>query len=487
MKSRDIYQSEVKTKYGKGENYHTNLYSKLLCLITNKLATLDPFGVGIELEGGKTNWNDSVNGLPGLFGSSTCETLELKRLIQFLLNTNKTSSFEDILIPKEIMKFVKDLFKLLNRLSSDFNSSAFEYWNESANIKETFRAKVKFGIDGEEKPLTKTFINRFLKLALKKIECGLENAFDKNTGVLNSYFINEVETFDTVKNDTSEYIIPKKFRQIPTALFLEGPMHFIRTSKDLAREQYTAVKNSPLYDTKLKMYKVCESMSKMPKELGRCTVFSPGWLENESIFLHMEYKFLLETLKNKMYSEFFEDLKNAFVPYQDPEVYGRSILENSSFIVSSANTNENLHGTGFVARLSGSTAEFIHMWLYMNLGFEPFFLNNEGKLNFMLSPILPADFFSESTREVSWTYNDKSEKISLPKNHYAFVFLSNTLVIYENINLKNTYGKNACKVKSYKLIDKNGKEETFETEVLDEKSSLQIRKGIYKVIHVKLI
>ena len=91
-------------------------------------------------------------------------------------------------------------------------------------------------------------------------------------------------------------------------------------------------------------------------EIGRARVFSPGWFENESIWLHMEYKYSLELLRNELYDEFFQDFKKVFVPFFDPAVYGRSIIENSSFIVSSANPDRSLHGNGFVARLSGATA-----------------------------------------------------------------------------------------------------------------------------------
>ena len=48
------------------------------------MASLDPSGIGIEMETVKPNWYDALNGLPGLMGSSISETLELKRLIQFL-------------------------------------------------------------------------------------------------------------------------------------------------------------------------------------------------------------------------------------------------------------------------------------------------------------------------------------------------------------------------------------------------------------------
>ena len=38
------------------------------------------------MEGGKPGWNDAMNGLPGLFGSGTPETFELKRLVNFIIN-----------------------------------------------------------------------------------------------------------------------------------------------------------------------------------------------------------------------------------------------------------------------------------------------------------------------------------------------------------------------------------------------------------------
>jgi len=42
--------------------------------LANKAASLDPSGIGIEMEANKPNWYDSLNGLPGLLGSSISET-----------------------------------------------------------------------------------------------------------------------------------------------------------------------------------------------------------------------------------------------------------------------------------------------------------------------------------------------------------------------------------------------------------------------------
>ena len=155
------------------------------------------------------------------------------------------------------------------------------------------------------------------------------------------------------------------------------------------------MKNSDLYDTKLSMYKVNASLQDASFELGRARAFTPGWLENESIWLHMEYKYLLELLRSGLYTEFFEDFHKAAVPFLDPKVYGRSIYENSSFIASSKNPNQAYHGKGFVARLSGSTIEFISMWKLMMFGSHIFTVKN-GELAFAPEPAVPAYLIPEN-------------------------------------------------------------------------------------------
>ena len=96
------------------------------------------------------------------------------------------------------------------------------------------------------------------------------------------------------------------------------------------------------------------SFSENAPSNGRVRAFTPGWLERESVFLHMEYKYFLGMLKAGLYDRFYEAVQDALIPYQKPEVYGRSILENSSFLASSANPDPSVHGQGFVARLSGA-------------------------------------------------------------------------------------------------------------------------------------
>jgi hypothetical protein len=174
-------------------------------------------------------------------------------------------------------------------------------------------------------------------------------------------------------------------------------VHALRTGYSVtgARDLYTRVKESLLYDEALGMYKVNASLEGEPHELGRCRAFTPGWLENESIWLHMEYKYLLEILKAGLYEEFYADLGCSLICFQDPVIYGRSPLENSSFLVSSAHPDASLHGAGFVARLTGATAEFLSIWHAMMFGKHPFFVQ-DGVLCLRFRPALPGWLFDEA-------------------------------------------------------------------------------------------
>lgn len=416
----------LRMQHGGGEIYYTTLIAKLLCLAANKLASLDPFGIGIEMEAGKPNWFDSLNGLPALFGSSTCETFELKRLLKMIKSALEISEEREIGLAEEIANFV-------NQLSLIFNEESFSYWDKSNALKEDYRYNSRMGFSGNLVFAQTKELLLFVNAALEKVEIGLAKAFNSAKGTYHSYFINEVTEYDLVKD---HYIKPRKFAQTSAPLFLEGQMHALRLSKNAnqALGIYKATRKSALFDKKLNMYKVTASLSSMPEEIGRCRIFTPGWLENESIWLHMEYKYLLEMLKTGLTKEFYAEFKNVLIPFQNPQRYGRSILENSSFLVSSAFPDKNLHGNGFVARLSGSTAEFMHIWLIMNTGINPFHLDNAKQLNLTFSPCLPG-----------WLFNRRGE--------YSFNFLSTIRVTYHNLKRKDTFGKNSAKVSKIILLE----------------------------------
>nr|MCR5755127.1 cellobiose phosphorylase [Acetatifactor sp.] len=118
-------------------------------------------------------------------------------------------------------------------------------------------------------------------------------------------------------------------------------------------------------------------------------------------------------------------------PFLDPAMYGRSTLENSSFIASSLNPDPSTHGRGFVARLSGSTTEVLSMWTTMMAGAHPFTVEN-GKLTFRLTPTL-----------AGWLFDENGE--------VSFQMCSDTKVTYKNPSKKNTYGADGVTVKDMKI------------------------------------
>lgn len=421
IKGRQAKPNLVRTFFGQGEVYYTTLAAKIISLLANKVASFDAAGIGLEMEAEKPNWYDALNGLPGLLGSSLSETLELKRLAKYLLQ--HLDSTVEVALPIEVNDFIKGLNQALASFLTSPNS--FLYWDKTSRLKEDYRWLTRLGLKGEEITVGTEAISSFLNLIIKKCDWGIKQVLLKYRNYY-TYFINEVTDFEVINNE----IKVKAFRQKPLPLFLEGFVHALKVEHD--KKVYQRVKTSPLFDKTLKMYKVNASLANEPLEIGRAKIFTPGWLENESIWLHMEYKYLLELLKVGLYKEFFTDFQNVLVPFLDPKQYKRSILENSSFLVSSAHPDKTKHGQGFIARLSGGAAEFIDIWITMMAGKNLFYLDDKGKLCFKLTPILP-----------TWLFKG---------GQLSFKLLGTVDVTYLNPKRQDTFGKEKVKPLVYRLI-----------------------------------
>ncbi|MCM8791804.1 MAG: cellobiose phosphorylase [Candidatus Omnitrophica bacterium] len=455
IKNRTEFPHKVRDNFGYGKIYQTTLINKLLCLVVNKLSSLDPAGIGIEMEADKPNWFDALNGLPHLLGSSICETFELKRLIIFIKNVIEKTKIDRISITEEIYNFLSELNNLLKGWINDKSyEKDLSYWDKSNTLKENYRQITHFGFIGKEIDTPVETICDFLNNALIKLDYAIQKAQIKK-GLFCAYFINEVSEYEITPEKT---VIPKKFNQKRLPLFLEAQMHALRLSDSVkeAKKIYKATKKSLLFDKKLKMYKVTSSLSTLPLEIGRCRAFPAGWLENESIWLHMEYKYLLEVLKKELFEEFYTDFKNVLIPFQNPKRYGRSILENSSFIVSSAFKDKKLIGNGFVARLSGSTAEMLEIWLLMNIGLNPFFLNKKNELNLRFNPLL-----------AKWLFKKDGT--------YSFNFLGIIRVTYHNPKRRDTFGKNRVKIKKIIFKDKDNNPVHLISDIIPSPYAEQIR------------
>jgi hypothetical protein len=452
----------VRTGKGAGRIYKTTLLAKMVSLVLNKLATLDSEGIGIEMEAEKPAWYDALNGLPGIFGSSVSETFELKRMLQFMKERLAGLGIKPgkrVLLAEEIHAFFTDFGILLSRRDK---LSPFDFWDRATTLKENYRRETRMGVSGKEKPVTCAELQRFLEQAIDKINAGLAKAKDGKTGLYYTYFYYEAASCVRTKK-VSHHGWPcvkiNKFRRKPLPLFLEAEVHYVKTESDTDKilQLHRALKGSDLFDKHLNMYKVNASLVGQSTDIGRCAVFAPGWLENESIWLHMEYKYLLELLKAGLYKEFFDEFKNAGVCFQTPEVYGRSILENSSFIASSAFPDPRVWGRGYIARLSGSTAEFLSMWLIMTQGQRPFRLGVGGELELGFRPVIPGSFFTD-------------------KGTFSFNFLRGTAVCYHNPKRLDTYAPEMAILK-IDVAWKAGGREALHGKIIRGKLAERIRNG----------
>ena len=114
---------------------------------------------------------------------------------------------------------------------------------------------------------------------------------------------------------------------------------------------------------------------------------------------------MLALLECEIYDQFFADFHNAAIPFLSPEMYKRSTLENSSFLLSSANQDVQSHGRGDGSRLSSSTAGFISIWHHMLFGKMPFEYDDFG-LHLRFQPAIPHYLIGEE-RTITGTFLGK--------------------------------------------------------------------------------
>ncbi len=445
----------VRAEYGKGEVINSSLLEKLILLCSIKFATLDAYGMGVEMEGGKPGWYDALNGLPGIFGSSMAETYELKRTLEYTIGAIKKYVTEVELL-SEVAQLIQGITECVRSEKESLlkEMEVIGFWNKVNDVKEAYREQIYSGVSGERTSLSKEILLAAMEEWNLVLSRGIEKACSFENGICPTYFSFEVTEYE----EDSEGIHPKHFKAIKMPLFLEGAVRYLKLGleKKAKDDLYQNIKRSDLFDDKLNMYKVNASLQDASFEIGRAKAFTPGWLENESIWLHMEYKYLLELLKSGLYEEFFEDFHHCAVPFLDPKVYGRSIYENSSFIASSKNPNESYHGKGFVARLSGSTIEFIQIWKLMMFGKSPFSII-EDELTLKFEPALP-----------DYLIHDK--------DRIEARFLTSTKVIY-NVKDVQTLIPEQYKIKSIECEDKNKSLYTISGDTIKGELAAKIRKG----------
>ncbi|MCD8194953.1 MAG: hypothetical protein LUD22_01470 [Coprobacillus sp.] len=450
-----------------GTQVQTTLLSKIFNLILIKFSTLDSKQLGIEMECEKPGWNDAMNGLPGLFSSGLSETVELLRLTRFLSKSLRSLSKKDrkksIYILLEQYSFYKEVNKNLDLLIKS-SLSSFSYWDKVTSARETFRDKVHYFVKGASKKIKINDIILFLSKVDSILTKGIKEAKEIGGGILPSYLIYNVKEYEEtgkVSHLGLKTVKVKEFTLETIPPFLEASARMFKLGKDVATlEDYKYIKESDLYDKSLGIYKTCAAIDDAPFEIGRVHAFTKGWLERECDFVHMAYKYLLGLLEAGYYDEFYTELKTNFVCYMDPSVYGRSPIENVSFIVPTCNPDSSRWGRGYFARLTGANSEVLNMSNIIFIGEHPFKLDTKGTLTFSLNPVLPSSFF------------DGDDKVS-------YTFLGKIKIIYHNPSRIDTYkGSHLL----YKINDKEYKDIISEPSLVKDIRAAKIDKIEVEVI-----
>jgi hypothetical protein len=475
--------NQMRAGHGLGAEYRTTLLAKIVGLLAVKASLLDPFGIGLEMEAEKPGWCDALNGLPSLFGSSTHEAFALQRWVGFTRRAvlSHVGAAGTLALAVEVAAFVR---AVTHTLAAADTQNFFPAWDWLGTLREDFRAKTRMGVAGDEAALTGAELLQFLAAVDTVLAQGLKRAVDADTGLPVSYYIHEVVDFEPLTSDIEPPqpgeapavpVRAVRMRQQPVSAFLEGAVHALRSAAGPAeaRRLYEAVRRSPLYDSALGMYRVNTPLDGESFEIGRSRTFSPGWLENESIFLHMHYKFMLETLRSGLAQAFYDDLRRGLVAFHAPEVYGRSPLENSSFIASSRFPDTKVHGVGFVARLSGATAEWISMVLHMALGAAPFQVV-DGALRFAPQPVL-----------ADWLFTTEAGEGCGP-NSFGLRLFGRTWLIYDNPGRHPTFGPQAVAPVAFELHHADGSRATHAGSWLPAGPATALRDGHLHKLVVRL-
>ena len=443
----------------KGEKVTANLAEKIVNLILIKFSCLDSAQMGIEMECEKPGWNDAMNGLPGLFASGVSESVELLRLVRYASEHFKPFALRSISLMDKQYDLYVGMRNALERLDKQ-EITRFQYWDAATSLRENLRKSYMDHAESARKDIELVYILAFLQEMDKTLSRGLLRAKEAGKGILPSYLIYRVASYEkTAKVNHLGYPVVKvtsfKLETIPP--FLEASARALKLADGTISEKDCAlIKTSDLYDHELHFYKTCAAIDNAPFEIGRIHAFTKGWLERECNFLHMDYKYILGLLEAGYYEKFFDEIKTNLVVFLDPFVYGRNPTEASSFVVPTCNPDASKHGRGYFARLTGANAEFLNMFILLFAGDKLFSYEN-GVLHFHLEPKLSKDFFDQ-------------------KGEASFLLFSKTQIVYHNparldcfAGVKLTYiidGKKYAKVEgSLALAIRAGKVARIDAEV----------------------
>lgn len=475
----------------RGEIFKSTPIAKLFLLGTVKFATRDAYGMGIEYEGGKPGWNDAMNGLVGMLGSGMPETFELKVLLEYIRKATQKYD-RPIIVPFELATLIDNITAALDELGDDeympsepitsndlkVPPKLFTYWDTVASAREDYRSTTTT-FSGETIEYSPKTLVAMIDRWIGQIDLGIARSlaigsYGDDEGVPPTYFSYNVTKWKETGKKNEEghkFVSATELYVWKFPLFLEGPVRMMKVvDKERATSIYNAVKDSGLRDDTLKMYTLSASLVGQSFDMGRMMAFSPGWLENQSVWMHMSYKYYLELLRKGMYEEFFSEMQTGMLPFINSEKYGRSLLECSSFIASSAFADPEMVGQGFLARLSGSTSEFLSMWVIMMIGTEPFFLRDQsGALEMQLKPAIPFWLFRKHDEDTTLVSEEQQYSIS-------FKLFTSIDVTYYLREARDLFGISPSR---YEIGLRDGSKVQFDSPTIPTEFAMKIRRVVF--------
>lgn len=278
-----------------------------------------------------------------MVGSGMPETFELSELLKYVKSV-VVKYQRPIVIPSELGVMVDSINIALDELlSSGYTDpeeltqhvpkALFKYWNDVATAREKYRKDVEYYFTGTTTEIAPDDAITMLTAWFDQVQIGVGRAIqigskgiddDGSSGIPPAYFSYAVTEWEEngEKNAKGLPLANPKAMKVGTfPAFLESPVRYmklIQDDKEKMTDMYGKVLNSNLRDKLLKMYFISADLTGQSYDMGRMMAFSAGWLENQSIWMHMSYKYYLQLLRGKLYDEFYSEMKGGgMIPFMD--------------------------------------------------------------------------------------------------------------------------------------------------------------------------
>jgi hypothetical protein len=270
-----------------------------------------------------------------MVGSGMPETYEMYQVLKYVKKVVGKYG-RPVVVPTELADMIATVNTALDDLESGFTESEelpfdvpaelFTYWDTVATAREDYREKVSYFFSGKTTEYDADTVVNMIDRWLGEVEKGMKRAIkigshgdgdDGNSGIPPSYFSYNITSWELngKSNEKGLPLVNAKSMSVGRfPLFLEGPTRYLKTitgDDDAASAMYDKVKESGLRDKELDMYFVSASLKGQSYDMGRMMAFTPGWLENQSIWMHMSYKYYLELLRGKLFDQFFSEMRGG--------------------------------------------------------------------------------------------------------------------------------------------------------------------------------